>query len=118
MNQITGGNISIALQYWMQSTEKVTDDTIFIKSLRDVDLKFIESISKSKYLAIRAILIHNGLSIENYARLFRVSTENSSHVLNQLFNDGIVIKKDGVFYVNFLIYSQLITYLKKLNLLS
>lgn len=118
LNQITGGNIAIALQYWMQSTEKVTEDTIFIKSLRDVDLKFIESISKQKYLAIRTILIHNGISIENYSRLFRISTERSTHVLNQLYNDGILIKKDDIFYVNLLIYSQLIAYLKKLNLLS
>ena len=118
LNQITMGNIAISLQYWMRSTAKVTDDTIYIKSLRDVDLRFIESISKAKFITIRSILIHNGLSIDDYAKLFRISHENSSHVLNQLLNDGILTKEEDVFYINLLIYSQLVAHMNKLNLLA
>ncbi|MEZ5084304.1 MAG: ATP-binding protein, partial [Bacteroidales bacterium] len=118
LNQITGGNIAIALQYWMRSTAKVTDDTIYIKSLRDINLRFIQSISKTKLITIRSILIHNGLSIADYAKLFRISHENSSHVLDQLLNDGILTKQGDVFYINLLIYSQLVAHMKKLNLLA
>ena len=118
LNQITAGNIAIALQYWMRSTEKVTDDTIYIKSLRDVNLRFISSISKAKFITIRSILIHNGLSIADYAKLFRISPERSSHVLNQLLNDGILTKKEDVYSINLLIYSQLCAHMKKLNLLA
>lgn len=118
LNNVTGGNITIALLYWMRSTAKVTEDTIYINSLSNLNLQFVKSISKSKLTTIRSLIIHNGLNVKEYAHLFRISEEESSYILNQLLNDGILHISQENYLVNPLIYSQVVNYMKQLNLLS
>ena len=48
LNKIAKGNISLALIYWLRSTERVESNTIYIMSLDNLDFTFMEGIPGEK----------------------------------------------------------------------
>jgi hypothetical protein len=117
MHKIVKGNLSQAFLFWMRSTAQVTDDSVYIEYLSSDYFNFLGSMSDSKLMMLKNIVIHNGISAEHHARLFRIPLERSKLLLGQLYDDGIIIKSKDIFNVNPIIYRQVIEHLYLLNIL-
>jgi hypothetical protein len=73
--------------------------------------------SDSKLMRLKYIVLQNGLNIENFSSLLRLSPEKSRLYLDQLHDDGILVYKDGIYNINPIIYRQVIEQLYLLNIL-
>ncbi|MCF8367527.1 MAG: ATP-binding protein [Bacteroidales bacterium] len=117
LQKIVHGNITQAFLYWMRSAAEVTDDIIYINIPGDANLGFVRSISQVKLQILRNILIHNGVSVNKNAEIFRIPIEKSEIQLEQLYDDGIVVKKEEIYTINPMIYKQVVDHMYNLNLL-
>jgi hypothetical protein len=117
LQKIVRGNITQAFLYWMRSAAEVTEDLIYINTQSDTKLDFIRSISLSKFEILKNILIHNGLSASKHSEIFRIPFEKSDLQLEQMYDDGIIIKRSDLYNINPMIYKQVIDQMYKLNLL-
>lgn len=126
LNKITTGNFSIAQLFWLRSARKVTEDTIYIGSLKDYDFSFVKSISLQHVLTLHMLVQHDGLSEAQYQELTEYQSlgtkmlkkpGHSNLNLIQLMDDGFIIKKEEVYLINPLLYRQVINLLKDKNFL-
>ncbi len=117
LQKIVSGNITQAFLYWMRSAAEVTEDIIYINAPGDTNLDFIRSISLSKFEILKNILIHNGISSGKHSEIFRIPFEKSELQLEQMLDDGIIIKRSEFYNINPMIYKQVIDQMYKLNLL-
>jgi len=117
MNKNVQGNILQAYLYWMRSSQLIDNSTIFIKTDNTLNFDFVRSIPPEKLLLLKSILVHNGIDAQKLSEVFRVNLWQSELQLKQLSDDGILSYFNNTFYINPLIYKQLIVHLQNINLL-
>lgn len=126
LNHITAGNFSIAQLFWMRSTRRVTEDTIYIGSLKNYDFSFVKSIPLHHMLTLHSLLLHDGLQEAQYQELVEYQNPGGKHTVKpgksslnliQLMDDGFITKKEDVYLVNPLLYRQVVSLLQTKNFL-
>lgn len=117
ITEFNKSNIAQAFLYWLRSTLRLEDDTVYIRKIGEMDENFVDSVSRPKMIALKNILIHNGITIDGHSRIFGQDEEMSKLTLDQMLDDGLLIKKHEYYYINPLIYSQIVNQFYKLNLL-
>lgn len=115
--KIVNGNITQAFLHWTRSASEVTEDIIYMNVPGDKTLDFVKSISLAKFVILRNIIIHNGLSADKHSEIFRIPFENSELQLEQMRDDGIIIKQSEIYNINPMIYKQVVDQMFNLNLL-
>lgn len=110
-------NISMALMFWLLSTKSVDQNRIIINSFQKPDLSFLEILSMEKILALHALILHDGLSTEQFAEVARIGHQAAFLNLSMMQEDGILIKKDHQYLVNPMVYRSVISLLKAKNLI-
>ncbi len=110
-------NLSQAFLYWLRSTSKVENEVIYIRQINEMDNSFIKSIPQSKLIILRNILIHNGITIESHSHIFNEELDMAKLRLDQMLDDGLLIRNQEFYFVNPLIYSQIVNELYLQNLL-
>ncbi|MEM6358665.1 MAG: hypothetical protein AAF731_01150 [Bacteroidota bacterium] len=117
LNKIAKSNISLALLYWLRSTSAVSASTISIGGLRDIDFSFLNSYGQDKLFGLTQLVLHDGLSEEDFMKVSGKSSTSSRNVLYPLYDDGILIEEDGIFSINPLLYRQVVSLLKTKNII-
>jgi hypothetical protein len=117
LQKIVKGNITQAFLYWTRSAAEVTEDIIYLNLPGDKSLDIVKSISMSKFEILKNIVIHNGITPEKHAEIFRIPAEQSRLHLSQLHDDGIIVDRSGFYYLNPMIYKQIVEQMYNLNLL-
>lgn len=117
LTEFNNNNLSQAFLYWLRSTSKVENDTIYIRQISEIKNNFIKSISLPKMITLKNILLLNGITIEGYARKFNQHPELSKLHLDQMKDDGLLVMAQDYYLINPIIYSQIIKELYILNLL-
>jgi hypothetical protein len=114
---LSGKNLSVAFLFWLRSVKESADNTLKVNSLKEVNLRFLDSLPVKKLISIHYLLQHDGLTLAEYARLYRKSMELSRLELWALVDDGIVLRQDSLFVVNPLLLSLCIRQLRSKNFL-
>ncbi len=117
MHRIVKGNLSQAFLFWMRSTSEVTEDAVYIEYIGGEYFNFLGSMSDPKLMILKNIVVHNGIKAQQHAQLFRIEHDKSKLLLQQLHDDGIIIKNGEVYNINPIIYRQVIDHLYLLNIL-
>jgi hypothetical protein len=125
LNRITSGNFSIAQLFWLRSTRRVKDDTIYIGSLKDYDFSFVRAIPLHHVLTLHLLLLHDGLSEEHYREIaeYRELGGTGNHKagnnlnLLQLQDDGLIVRRGQNYLINPLLYRQVVGLLQSKNFL-
>ncbi len=117
LNKFAKSNISLALIFWLRSTKAVTENTITISSLKEMNFSFLSALSQEKLFTLHALILHDGLTEELHALIFGQPAAKSRSILLLLLDDGIVINQNGYFVINPLLYRQAINLLHSKNIL-
>lgn len=122
LNKIAKSNISLALIYWLRSTHEVSQDTIYISSMKEIDLSFIQMLSTDKLHALVLLLLHDGISIDDFCQSMHVSNMKARSLLFPLLEDGILSieqndEKEDLFNINPLVFRQVVDLLRIKNIL-
>ncbi|MEM7106922.1 MAG: hypothetical protein AAF519_01760, partial [Bacteroidota bacterium] len=117
LNKIAKSNISLALLYWLRSTNVIAGSTISIRGLRDIDFSFLNSYSQDKLFGLTQLVLHDGMSEQDFMEVSGKSSSGSRNVLYPLYDDGVLVEEDDIFSVNPLLYRQVVNLLKVKNII-
>jgi len=117
LNNFAKSNISMALMFWLLSTKKVDDQTIVIKNFKKPDLSFLSSLKMDRVFVLQALIMHDGLSIDQVAMVLSYTITKAKFLLLELLEDGVLIERNAQYLVNPIIYRNTVQLLKSRNLL-
>lgn len=118
LRQLSNGNVSLAQLYWLRYTDQISDDCISIKAIQELDLSLLKSVSQAYLFALHAILLHDGLSLEEYSIIFHQSDKSSLKILKPMLEKGILIKPKDKYNINPIIFRPIIQLLSKRNFIN
>ncbi len=117
LNKFARSNLSLSLFFWMSSTREVKNDTITIGSLEGLDFSFLSGLGDEKIFSLYALLVHDGLTAKQHSVIFNQDEEKSRLNLLLLADDGIIIRSNGKFVINPMLYRQTVSLLQTKNIL-
>jgi hypothetical protein len=117
LHKIASNNIGIALFLWLRSIKNADEEEIKISSDVELDFSFLKELSDQKLFSIMALILHDGLSLEEHSAIFNLSLKSSRLLFATLLDDGIIFLKDTSYKVNFQLYKPLVNLLKSKNIL-
>jgi len=117
LNAFARNNISLALLYWIRSTQKVEENTIVIGELENMQFSFLKNLDEQYLFTLHNLLIHDSLSAEEHAQLFHQNIESSRMALMVLEDNGVLKNNKGRYYINRLLYRQTVDVLTTKNIL-
>lgn len=117
LNKNVKSNIGLGLIYWLRSVSEVSGSTIFIKSLKDMNLSFLNSLSTEKLFVLCAFILHERLTEETLGMVMNLKRIEARRLIQPLSEDGILISRNGFFSINPLIYIKTISLLKNKNII-
>ncbi len=113
----SASNISMALMFYLLSTEEIKDDRIEISEFKKPDLAFLSALDMDKVTSLHLLILHDGLTIDQFSELARIPIQMSKLLIGSMYEDGILLKKEEYFVVNPIIYRSVISLLTAKNLL-
>ncbi len=112
---MTQSNISFALQLWLRSAKKIEDNTIHVQSMDHIDLSFVHSMSDEVVFGMHALILHEFLDVTQIAHILNTGQRQAYLMMMRLKDRGIVVEGNGSFFIQPLLYRQIINILKDKN---
>lgn len=115
LNKMANGNISLAQLYWLRSTQSVDEQSISIGMINKLDFSFIKKLPGNSLFVLQVLLLHDGLTLENYATAMNEPESVSRNQLIPMLEKGLLIRPRQKFNINPIIYKQVSDYLSSRN---
>lgn len=116
LNRFSDSNLSLALLYWLRSTKKVENNTIYIGNMIDFDFSFLKKLSNQPVFTLQALILHESLSIEEHSHIFNQTILHSRMELMVLEDRGLInLNAQNEYTINQLLYRQVVDLLKNKN---
>lgn len=113
--KLSYGNISLALLYWVRAIDKIDEQTIFVKEIEDLDYSFIKNLSAKSLFTLQALMLHDGLTLHDFAIVMNESSEECRKILMPMLEKGLLIQPYKKYNINPAIYKQVHNYLSSKN---
>lgn len=117
LNQFARSNIAISMLLWLRSARDIKGNEITIALPIGLNVSFINSLTREKLFLLQSLLVHDGLPGDLIAGVLNYTPEKTRLLVIQLFDDGVIVQKRGLYVVNPLLYRQVVSTLKAANLL-
>ncbi|QQS37779.1 MAG: hypothetical protein IPM56_07475 [Ignavibacteriales bacterium] len=117
LNKFAQSNTSLALIYWLRSARNADSDLIKIGPPPELDYSFLNTLSTDKVFALYAMLIHDGLKIEDHSVIFDMPVASSNLLFILMHDDGIIVKHNELYTINPLLYRHVVGLLKSKNII-
>ncbi len=117
LNKFVRSNVSLALLYWLGSIKEIQERKVFINSDFEISNTILKSLSKEKIFVLHSLVLHDGLRISDLAKTVNYSLDETSQLAQILYDEGVLVKNDEMFFINPLLYRQSIEILKTNNLI-
>ena len=117
LTRFAKSNVSLALIYWLLSTRDVDKNRIIVGEFKEPNLSFLNTLSSKKVHVLQALILHDGLTLENLNDVLNEDFYDSSLLLIMLLEDGIIMKKDEYYMVAPLVFRSVVNLLKSKNLI-
>ncbi|MFW6347842.1 MAG: ATP-binding protein, partial [Cyclonatronaceae bacterium] len=116
--QVSEGNISIALLYWLRSVQIEDGETIKIAPLTSTLRQIGDGLSEDAVFVLAFILLHDDLTPPQLALAFHISEQESQLLLSRLAAKSLLsLGEDGRYYLNHMLYRHITRILKTKNIL-
>lgn len=115
LHKLSNGNISLAQLYWIRSISATADGTLSIKDIDDFDHSFIKNLSEEALFTLQALILHDGLRINDFALIMHESITESRKILMPMLEKGLLIQPNEKYNINPAIYKSVHDYLSSKN---
>jgi len=115
--KLSVNNIGVALFIWLRSILEFDEESISVNTDIDLDFSFLGLLSDQKLFTLMAIILHDGLKLEQHAFSFNNDIKESQLLFSSLTDDGIIFKRNDLYKINFQLYNPIIELLKNKNIL-
>ena len=82
-----------------------------------MNFSFLKELNDKKLFALMAMILHDGITIEECSKIFNISRQESDMLISSMVDDGITIETVDGYKVNFLLYSVVIKLLHDKNII-
>ena len=117
LNEFASSNISLSLNFWLQSIQSVEDDLVEIRDFNAPDFGFLENLSPVKAYTLLHVLMHGKISAEYHSLIFNQKVEKSKRILTILKEDSILIDQGEYLILNSILFRHVVRILKNRNLI-
>ncbi|MDZ7757881.1 ATP-binding protein [Rhodohalobacter sp.] len=117
LNQVAEGNLSIAMNYWLQSIKEFDDRSVKQLPTEVADLDKLEVPSRDVLFTLAALVLHENLTETELAMSLHQDEAASRLMLARLKSKGIVQNDEDGYKLNHLIYRQVVRLLKRRNII-
>jgi len=117
LNKFVRSNVSLALLYWLGSIREIKERKVYINSDFEISNTILNSLSKEKIFVLHSLVLHDSLRISDIAKTVNYSFDDTSQLVQILYDEGVLVKNDEMFFINPLLYRQVIEILKTHNLI-
>jgi hypothetical protein len=115
LHKLSNGNVSLAQLYWIRSIAVSEDKILTIQEIDDLDYSFVKNLSTEALFCMQALLLHDGLDIEDFAMVMRESITESRKTLMPMLEKGLLIQPREKYNINPTIYKPVYDYLSSKN---
>ena len=102
---------------WLRSAQDIRGNELTIALPKGLNVSFIKTLAREKLFFLQALLVHDGLPEDKIAAVLNFSREKARLLTIQLYDDGIIVIKKDLYVINPLLYRQVVSTLKSLNLI-
>lgn len=117
LSDITEGNTSVATILWLRSIKKVEGRTFTISPFQPVNIETLEILKPETLFTLAAIVLHDTLKVAELCRVLNLSLPESRVLLTRLKSRGVLIEDESGYYLNQLVYRQVLRLLKRRNII-
>lgn len=117
LNKFAQSNISLALLFWLNSISKMDERKVVINADFQISDSILDSLSAEKIFVLKALVLHDGLGVNDLSKAINYSLSETNQLMQILFDEGVLVKNDGVFFINPLLFRHSVKLLKSKNLL-
>lgn len=118
LKKLSNGNISLAMLYWLRSIKKVSDDTIDVIPISEVDFSFIKKLSSDELFSLQALILHDGLCFDDFSKVMGKPIGVCRNILNPMLEKGLLIRPHQKFNINPIIFKPVSDYLSMRNFVN
>lgn len=111
------GNCSIALILWLRSLEYGEKRNIIVRPVEVAVIDELDVLTPDVLFVIASIIMHDTLKVTDLTRVMNSSVMESRVILTKLKSRGILHEMNGSYYLNQLVYRQMLRLLKSKNLI-
>ena len=91
LSRLSGQNVMLGLFYWLRSADFDSEEGVLtVKPLAPLYFDFLNKLDQSLAFTLRAMLVHNTLSLDEHNRIFRMDDDQSTFILDTLLNGGLI----------------------------
>lgn len=114
---ITEGNTSVATILWLRSIKKIERRTFIIAPIQPVNIETLEILKPDTLFTLAAIVLHDTLKVGELCRVLNLSLAQSRVTLSRLRSRGILIENQNGYFLNHLVFRQVLRLLKRRNII-
>ena len=81
-----------------------------------MDFSFMKTLSNQKLFLLTMLLLNDGMTEDEMNLATNYGVQKNRGIIYPLFEDGVVIKREDVFYINPLLYRQTVNLLMSKNI--
>ncbi|MBN2262399.1 MAG: ATP-binding protein [Prolixibacteraceae bacterium] len=118
LRALSAGNISLAQLYWLRSTRMEGSDTIIISAIKEIDFSFIKKLSGDELFVMQALIIHDGLEIDDFSLVMNKPIIACRNLLTPLLEKGLLIKPRSKYNIHPIIFKAMAGYLTGKNFIN
>lgn len=115
LHRLSNGNISLALLYWVRAIEQMDENVIRVREIDDLDHSFIKNLSSEALFALQALILHDGLTLHDFAIVMNESHEECRKILMPMLEKGLLIQPHNKYNINPAIYKHMHDFLSSKN---
>lgn len=115
LHELSNGNITLSLFYWLRSIEKIGNNTIYIQEIEGLDYGFIRHLSPEDLFVLQAMIIHDGLALHDFCIVINEPIEECRKILMPMLEKGVLIQANQKYNINPVIYKHVQQHLSSKN---
>jgi hypothetical protein len=106
LNKFAQSNISLALLFWLTSISRIDERRVIINADFEISDSILNSLAMEKIFVLQALVLHDGLAVTDLAKTINYSLNETNQLTQILFDDGVLIKNNDVFFKAFFCFAH------------
>lgn len=117
LTDLSEGNASIAMIFWLRSIRDFDDTHFYIKPLEITSVEMIQELKPEVLFTLATIVLHDTLTASELSEVLLFTEQESRLMLVRLKTRGLLRQDGDRYFVNQLMYRQIVRVLKERNII-
>jgi hypothetical protein len=115
LSKLSESNVAFVIRLWLSTIEKTDSNTIYMKSLDNLDFGFVSNLPNEVLFMMQNILLHESLTSNEVSMILNASKAQTELQLMRLKDRGILLLSGEQYLIQPLLLRQLLAVLKDNN---